>query len=186
MSRPYGPSVNHLVLTVRDIEASHKFYTEVLGFERHGMLGRETLDMVGGTKMYFYQGHPDAHHDIALVQSKGDIAPAEVWGGFFPDGKVGINHFAVGYPTREEWLNRIKHIADLGVKFIIRGNHGMTHSAYISDPDGNGIEVLYELPKEIWENDINGALNYFEMMPTEGAESLVDNTEYHQFAAPAK
>ena len=133
MSRSYGPSVNHLVLTVRDIEASHKFYTEVLGFERHGMLGRETLDMVGGTKMYFYQGHPDAHHDIALVQSKGDVEAPEPWGGFFPDG--------------------------------------------------NGIEVLYELPKEIWENDINGALNFFEMMPTEGADSLVDDTNYHQFVA---
>ena len=55
-------------------------------------------------------------------------------------GKVGINHFAVGYPTREEWLARIKHITDKGVKFVIRGNHGMTHSAYISDPDGNIIE----------------------------------------------
>ena len=49
-----------------------------------------------------------------------------------------------------------------------------------------GIEVLYELPKEIWENDINGALNFFEMMPTEGADSLVDDTNYHQFVAPAK
>jgi len=186
MARQYGPSVNHLVLTVRDIEASHKFYTEVLGFERHGMLESETLDMVGGTKMYFYQGHPDAHHDIALVQAKGEIEPAEVWGGFFPTGKVGINHFAVGYPTRDEWLNRLRHITEMGVRFILRGNHGMTHSAYISDPDGIGIEVLYELPKEVWEQDINGALNYFEMMPTEGSDSLVDNTDYHRFASPAK
>ena len=78
-------------------------------------------------------------------------------------------------------LARIKHIQDIGVKFIIRGNHGMTHSVYISDPDGNGIEVLYEVPKEVWEHDVNGALNYFEMLPTEGPGSTADNTDYPRF-----
>jgi catechol 2,3-dioxygenase len=181
IARPYGPSVNHLVFTVRDLEASHKFYTEVIGFQKHGELARDLLDAIGGTRMWFYQGHPDAHHDLALVQAKGTIEPAQPWGGFFPEAKVGINHVAIGYPTREEWLARIKHIQESGVQFVIRGNHGMTHSAYVSDPDGNGIEVLYEVPKEVWEDDINGALNYFEFMPTDGPESLVDDLNYHQF-----
>lgn len=176
-AHPYGPSVNHLVLTVRDIEASHRFYTEVLGFTRNG----ELTGPLAGSTMWFYQGHPDSHHDIALVQGKGALEPVEPWGGFFPEAKVGLNHVAIGYPTREEWLARIKHIQDIGVKFIIRGNHGMTHSVYISDPDGNGIEVLYEVPKEVWEHDVNGALNYFEMLPTEGPGSTADDTDYHRF-----
>ena len=50
----------------------------------------------------------------------------------------------------------------------------MTHSVYINDPDGHGIEVLYELPREQWEGDINAALNYAEVLPTEGADALVD------------
>jgi catechol 2,3-dioxygenase len=174
---PYGPSVNHLVLTVRDIEASHKFYTEVIGFTRHGELSGPHA----GSTMWFYQGHPDSHHDLALVQAKGTVEPAQPWAGFFPDGRVGINHVAIGYPTREEWMARIKHIQEMGVQFIIRGNHGMTHSVYISDPDGNGIEVLYEVPKDVWEADINGALNYFEMLPSSGPGSLEDTTDYHQF-----
>ena len=32
----------------------------------------------------------------------------------------------------------------------------MTHSVYIADPNGHGIEVLYELPREVWEHDIEG------------------------------
>ena len=68
---------------------------------------------------------------------------------------------------------------------MIRVNHGMTHSAYISDPDGHGIEVLYEVPAEAWEKDVDAALNYVEMLPTDGEESLQDDTNFHRFPAPA-
>ena len=72
-----------------------------------------------------------------------------------------------------------------GVPFLRRVNHGMTHSVYIADPDGHGIEVLYELPREVWEGDIDGAQNYAEMLPTEGDETLVDRTENPVFGASA-
>ena len=38
----------------------------------------------------------------------------------------------------------------------------MTHSLYIHDPNGYGVELLYELPREVWEGDIDAALNYSE------------------------
>jgi catechol 2,3-dioxygenase len=44
----------------------------------------------------------------------------------------------------------------------------MTHSVYISDPDGHGIEILYELPRDVWGGDIDAAQNYAEALPTEG------------------
>ena len=53
------------------------------------------------------------------------------------------------------------------MEFIVRGNHGMTHSAYIADPDGYGLEVLYDLPEEVWGGDVDAALNYFEYLPPE-------------------
>jgi len=71
------------------------------------------------------------------------------------------------------------------VTFHRRINHGMTHSVYISDPDGHGIEVLYELPREVWEGDIDGAQNYAEQLPTEGPEALVDKTENPVFDGKA-
>jgi len=42
--------------------------------------------------------------------------------------------------------------------------------------------VLYEIPYEVWKGDVNGALNFFELLPTEGDESLKDTTDYKQFA----
>ena len=53
----------------------------------------------------------------------------------------------------------------------------MTHSLYINDPNGYGVELLYELPREVWEGDIDAALNFAVQVPTEGAEALQDRTE---------
>jgi catechol 2,3-dioxygenase len=53
----------------------------------------------------------------------------------------------------------------------------MTHSLYISDPNGYGVELLYDLPREIWEGDIDAALNYVRPLPSEGPEALIDETE---------
>ena len=51
----------------------------------------------------------------------------------------------------------------------------MTHSIYVNDPNGYGVEVLYELPDEVWRHDIDGALNYGERRPL---DELVDRTDY--------
>ena len=59
----------------------------------------------------------------------------------------------------------------------LRINHGVTHSVYISDPNGYGVELPYEVPRQLWERDIDAGLNYLELLPTEGAEALVDDIE---------
>jgi catechol 2,3-dioxygenase len=164
---------------VRDIEASHRFYTEVIGYEQCGLLEGELAE----NEMRFYRSSGN-HHDFALVQvGKPDevAAPPDEWLGFFPDHAVGINHFAIGYPTREAWLAQLEHLTAEGVTFDLRGNHGMTHSAYVRDPDGNSVEILYDLPAEVWSGDVNGALNYFEFLPSDGPDSLADSTDYQRF-----
>ena len=101
----------------------------------------------------------ESHHDLALVQvGKPDEVPAppDEWEGFFPAHAVGINHFAVAYPDREAWLAQLAHLQASGVQFDLRGNHGMTHSVYVRDPDGHSVEVLYDLPAEVWEGDSRG------------------------------
>jgi catechol 2,3-dioxygenase len=57
----------------------------------------------------------------------------------------------------------------------------MTHSVYVRDPDGHSVEVLYDLPADVWASDVNAALNYFEVLPSDGPEALVDDTDYHRF-----
>ena len=169
--------VNHIVLNVRDIEVSHRFYTEVLGFKQVAAL-KPKPDRPPLT-MRFYsgvdeQGHVN-HHDIALCQiPKADGPQAAEWD-LYPN-RPGVNHIAVTMPDRETWLAQLAFLREKGVKFLRRINHGMTHSLYISDPDGNGIEVLYELAPEVWE-DIDAAQNYSERLPTEGAEAMIDKTD---------
>ena len=76
---------------------------------------------------------------------------------------------------RESWLKRLAFMQSRGVKFNMRVNHGVTHSVYINDPNGYGVELLYELPRQMWEHDIDAGLNYLALLPTEGPEALVDD-----------
>ena len=172
-TRAVTPSgINHVVLSVRDIEESHQFWTETLGFKQVG-----DLDSADGTNphrraMRFYSGDHDGlmnHHDVALVEVANFPDPATA--------PSALQHLAIAYPDRESWLTQLAFVQNKGVKFDRRLNHGMTHSLYIQDPNGHGIELLYELPREFWGGDINEALNYVERLPAEGKEALVDDLE---------
>ena len=90
---------------------------------------------------------------------------------------VAVNHIAVAFPDRDFWLKHLEFLQKKGVKFDRRVDHGMTHSLYIHDPNGYGVELLYELPREVWGGDINAALNYARSLPTEGADALKDEAE---------
>ena len=167
--------INHLVLNVRDIEESHAFWTEIMGFKQVGEL-HPRPDRPNPPKMRFYSGDHQGkmqHHDLALMEMP-NLPPPAAWS--MSDSQVAINHVAIMLPSREAWLKQIAFLQSKGVTFHRRINHGMTHSVYISDPNGYGIEVLYELPREVWEGDIDAALNYAEPLPTQGEAALVDAT----------
>lgn len=180
--------INHVVLNVRDLEVSHRFWTEIMGFrcvaELRPIPGRVR------PKMRFYSGIDAGgavtHHDLALAE-----LPAEASDGTGPERwdlvprRIGLNHVAVTWPDRESWLAQLAFLQSRGVPFLRRVNHGMTHSVYIADPDGHGIEVLYELPREVWAGDIDAAQNHAELLPTEGPAALVDRADNPVFGAPA-
>ena len=136
-TQPQPPrSVNHVVLNVRDLEASHRFWTEIMGFrcvaELKPITGRRR------PKMRFYSGldaHGDVtHHDLALAEVPGADRPGdanrEPWD-LLPS-RVGLNHVAIAWPDRESWLKQLALLRRRGVPFRRRVNHGMTHSVYIS------------------------------------------------------
>lgn len=184
--------INHLVLNVRNMEESHRFWTEILGFRQVAELrprpGRPPL------KMRFYSGVNEQgdvnHHDLALCEVPEAPAAdpsAPPWG--LQPRQLGLNHVAITYPDRDSWLKQLAFLRDKGVPFHLRINHGMTHSVYISDPNGHGVEVLYELAPEVWMGDIDGAQNYSERLPTDGEASMVDTTHnpvFGQAAATAR
>ena len=177
--------INHLVINVRDIEESHRFYTEILGLKEVGRLTARP-ERPNPPKMRFYSGDHSGkvtHHDIALVENPNLPPPPAKWGMF--DTPVAINHVAIALPSREAWLKQLAFMQSRGVEFKRRVNHGVTHSLYIADPNGYGVELLYELPRDMWEGDINEALNWVENLPTEGEAALADRTDTPVFGKAA-
>ena len=175
---PVTPTgLNHLVLNVRDLEESHRFWTEMLGFKQVGEL-KATPQRPNPAKMRFYSGDHNGrmnHHDVALIENRALPAPPAEW--TMNDMPMAIAHIAVTLPDRESWLRQLEYLQSRNVKFNRRVEHGMTHSLYIADPNGYGIELLYELPREVWEGDIDAALNFAVAVPTEGAGALSDRVE---------
>jgi len=174
-SGPVTPSgLNHLVINVRNMEETHRFWTEKLGFIQVGEFKRP--DSGGPRRMQFYSGDHGGgtlnHHDIAFMEVPDLPAPG-------PDGKLvsAIGHIAISLPDRESWLRQLDFLQKSGVPFERRVEHGMTHSLYIRDPNGYTVELLYELPRSVWENNIQAALNHYVALPTEGAAALEDRAE---------
>ena len=170
---PVTPSgINHVVLNVRDIEESHQFWTEIVGFKQVGEYQRADGKDPNPRAMRFYSGDHGGqmnHHDLALVEVA-DFPGSE-------GNPSALNHLAITFPDREAWLAQLAFVQSKGVKFERRVNHGMTRSLYVRDPNGHGVELLYELPREVWHRNINAALNYVEVLSTEGDAALVDDVE---------
>lgn len=173
--RPVTPSgLNHLVVNVRNLDETHAFWTEKLGFIQVGVFNRP--DGNGPRRMQFYSGDHGGgklnHHDIAFMEVPSLPPPG-------PDGTLvsAIGHIAITLPDREAWLKQLAFLQKGGVAFERRVEHGMTHSLYIRDPNGYTVELLYELPREVWENNIQAALSHYVALPTEGAAALEDRSE---------
>ncbi len=165
--------LSHLVLNVRDMEESHRFYTEVMGLKKVGEL-RPTDKRPQVPKMRFYVGDMGAetnHHDLALVENtKLKIDTSN-------ELPTPIHHIAFAYPNRQAWLERLKHLDAIGIKFGRRLEHGMTRSLYITDPNGYMIELLYDLPRKVWEGNRDAALNYLVEKSVTGEEAFEDSAD---------
>jgi catechol 2,3-dioxygenase len=119
--------IGHLVLNVRDVEVSEKFYTEILGFEIALKRPQRTFLTCGRI-----------HHDLALFEvPEADKAS--------PASPVGLNHFAVQIENLDELKEVYERLKANGVTIDRTVDHGMTGSVYFFDPDGNRIEFFYNM-----------------------------------------
>jgi catechol-2,3-dioxygenase len=118
--------VSHVVLNVKDPEASAKWYSEVLGME--------TMNYSPGIGMAFLSfGAID--HDIALIK-----APEGV-----ETGSPGLSHTALVIDGGEEELKEIyQRVKASGAQIDFLADHGLTKSFYFFDPDGNRLEIFYQ------------------------------------------
>ena len=130
--------LGHIVLRVRDLERSKRFYGGVLGL-------RQTGEISG--RMAFFAAGEDSH-DLA-VMAIGANAPG-------PDPqRVGMYHFAYQVGSPEELRRWYQHLKEQGVAILGSTDHGVSQGLYLADPDGNEIELTYEVPPDQWPKGAN-------------------------------
>ena len=139
--RPGGvKELGHIVLYVRDLERSVRFYRDVLGWRQVG-----PGDLPFPAAM-FSGGR--THHELLLIEVGADATP-------IPAGRrVGLYHFGLKVgDTDDELRGALARLQEAGVPLMGTADHGMTHSLYLADPDGNEIELYIDVPSVDWRKD---------------------------------
>lgn len=126
--------VGLLALTVSDLERSLLYYTEAIGL---AVLRRD-----GNTATLGVADRPL----LVLTAQPG----AAEW----PRGGrsyTGLYHFAILMPTRADLGRWLRNWLELGLPLPGQGDHIVSEALYLEDPDGHGIEVYRDRPREGWQ-----------------------------------
>jgi catechol 2,3-dioxygenase len=155
---PPDTSIGHVHLKVSNIPRALEFYRDLLGFEVTQWYGEQAVFLSAG-------GY---HHHIALNtwQSK-DAAPA-------PLRAAGLYHLAILYPTKRDLAIGLRRLLDANYPLTGTSDHGVSLAIYLNDPDGNGVELYWDRPKEEWPFDKEGNLQMgSDFLPLENLLALV-------------
>jgi catechol 2,3-dioxygenase len=134
--------LGHVVLYVRDLERSVAFYRDVLGWPAIEEGG------VGLPAMAFTTGR--THHELLLIEVGAEAAP-------IPAGRrVGLYHVGLKVGDSDDDLraivDRLLARPDL-TRIVGMTDHTVTHSVYVTDPDGNELELYIDVPGVDWRSD---------------------------------
>jgi catechol 2,3-dioxygenase len=137
-----GTVIGHVHLKVADLERAVAFYRDAFGFEVQARYGNQAAFLSAG-------GY---HHHLGLNtwESRGGSPP--------PPGSTGLYHFAILYPDRRELARALKRLLDHGVPIGGASDHGVSEAIYLSDPDGNGIEIYRDRPRAEWPRTGEGEM----------------------------
>lgn len=125
--------IAHVVLKVRDLERSRKFYTEVLGMD--------VMNEIPRLGAVFLANNRRDHHELALLQI-GPQAEAP------RANEIGMLHVAFRMRSEEELRAAYQELKERGVPISFTVNHGITKSVYFRDPDGHELELYCDNPPE--------------------------------------
>ena len=137
-----GTRIGHVHLKVADIPRALGFWRDVLGFEVTQQRDGAAFLSAGGY-----------HHHIALNtwESTGGSPPAP--------GTTGLYHVAILYPDRTQLADALRRIVRAGIKIDGASDHGVSEAIYLRDPDGNGVELYRDKPKDVWPRTAGGTLS---------------------------
>jgi catechol 2,3-dioxygenase len=134
--------IGHVHLKVADLERALAFYCGILGFDLVQRMGNAAAFISAG-------GY---HHHIGLNtwESRGGAPPAP--------GTTGVYHLAILYPDRRSLADALRRLVDAGIRLDGAADHGVSEALYLSDPDGNGVELYRDRPQDEWPRQPDGTL----------------------------
>jgi catechol 2,3-dioxygenase len=137
--------IGHVHLKVADIDRSLAFYSGVLGFDVKQRMGDSAAFVSAG----------DYHHHIGLNtwESQGGSPP--------PPGTTGLYHVAIRYPDRAALADALHRLVTAGMPLQGASDHGVSEALYLADPDGNGVELYRDRPREEWPRSEDGEVAMF-------------------------
>jgi catechol 2,3-dioxygenase len=142
---PPQTRIGHVHLKVADLERALDFYCGILGFELVTRYGPQAAFISAG-------GY---HHHIGLNTwySKNGPQPAP--------NATGLFHTAILYPTRKDLAAIYRRVSQAGYPFTGYADHGVSEALYLDDPDGNGVELYWDRPREAWPVDEAGNIEMY-------------------------
>jgi catechol 2,3-dioxygenase len=139
---PANTRIGHVHLKVSDLDKALSFYQDLLGFELMQKYGTQAAFISAG-------GY---HHHIGLnTWYSKNTGPA-------PVHAPGLFHTAILYPTRKDLAAILQRLIDADYPLTGASDHGVSEALYLDDPDGNGVELYWDKPKDQWPFDASGNL----------------------------
>jgi catechol 2,3-dioxygenase len=135
-----GVDIGHVHLKVADIDRSLAFYRDILGFE--------VMQRHGDDAVFISAGGYHHHLGLNTWESRGGSPP--------PPGTTGLYHVAIRYPDRRALGDALRRLVDASWPVTGATDHGVSEAIYLSDPDGNGIELYRDKPEEEWPRPADG------------------------------
>ena len=134
--------IGHVHLKVANIERALTFYRDILGFEITQWYGDEAVFLSAG-------GY---HHHIGLnTWMSKNASPT-------PRNTAGLFHLAILYPERRDLAQALRWLLDAQYPIDGASDHGVSEALYMSDPDGNGVELYRDRPEDQWPREAGGKL----------------------------
>ncbi|MCI4666472.1 MAG: VOC family protein [Neomegalonema sp.] len=127
-------------LTVRDLPLMKRYYTDVLGFEALTEDEASVALGAGGTAILHLDAAPEAQLDDPRI--------------------AGLFHIAYLLPSRASLGAWLRFAAEKGVQLDGASDHGTGEALYLSDPEGNGIEIYADRAEEEWPKTPEGKIDF--------------------------
>ena len=140
---PAETRIGHVHLKVADLDRAIGFY--------HGILGFEVMQRFGSQAAFLSAGGYHHHIGLNTWESKGGTAA--------PRGHTGLYHTAILFPDRASLGAALKRLLDANWPLEGASDHGVSEAIYVSDPDGNGVELYRDRAEADWPRTASGELS---------------------------